>query len=72
MVFIIQNTQNRDSKAIQIKLDELIRTQKYARNDLIDAENMSDADLEKLEKQFIKVYLTTLKVRAKRRKAKKS
>ena len=72
MVFIIQNTQNRDSKAIQIKLDELIRTQKYARNNLMDAENMSDKDLEKLEQQFIKVYLTTLKVRAKKRKSQKA
>lgn len=69
MVFIIQNTQNRDSKAIQIKLDELIRTQRYARNDLLDAENMSDKDLEKLEQQFIKIYLTSLKIRAKKRKS---
>lgn len=72
MVFIIQNTQNRDSKAIQVKLDELIRAQRNARNDLIDAENMSDRDLEKLEQQFIKIYLTTLKARVRGRKARRA
>lgn len=72
MVFIIQNTQNRDNKALQIKLDELIRSQRNARNDLIDAENMSDKDLEKLEKQFIKVYLTTIKARVRGRKARRA
>lgn len=48
MVFIIQNTQNRDSKAIQLKLDELIRSVKDARNEFIDAEDLDDEELERL------------------------
>lgn len=52
MVFLIQNTQNRDAKAVHLKLDELIRALKNARNELVDLENLSDEELTKLEKQF--------------------
>jgi low affinity Fe/Cu permease len=52
MVFLIQNTQNRDAKAMHLKLDELIRAVKGARNQLVDLENLSDDDLKKLEAQF--------------------
>jgi low affinity Fe/Cu permease len=52
MVFLIQNTQNRDAKAMHLKLDELIRSLKGARNQLVDLEELSDEDLKKLEKQF--------------------
>ena len=52
MVFLIQNTQNRDAKAVHLKLDEIIRAIKGARNELVDLENLSDEDLAKLEKQF--------------------
>lgn len=52
MVFLIQNTQNRDSKAAQLKLDELIRAVSGARNRLMDLETLSDDDLDKLQKQF--------------------
>jgi low affinity Fe/Cu permease len=52
MVFLIQNTQNRDAKAMHLKLDELIRAVKDARNELVDLENLSDEELEKLEDQF--------------------
>jgi low affinity Fe/Cu permease len=52
MVFLIQNTQNRDAKAMHLKLDELIRAVKGARNQLVDLENLSDDELQKLEKQF--------------------
>jgi low affinity Fe/Cu permease len=52
MVFLIQNTQNRDAKAMQLKLDELIRAVKGARNQLVDLEDLSDEELKKLEKQF--------------------
>ncbi len=52
MVFLIQNTQNRDSKAIQLKLDELIRSVAGARNHLMDLETLSDEDLEKFQKEF--------------------
>src|SRR5438270_756517 len=52
MVFLIQNTQNRDAKAVHLKLDEIIRALKGARNELVDLEDLSDEDLKRLEKQF--------------------
>jgi low affinity Fe/Cu permease len=52
MVFLIQNTQNRDAKAVHLKLDELIRALKNARNELVDLEDLSDEELKKLEEQF--------------------
>jgi low affinity Fe/Cu permease len=52
MVFLIQNTQNRDAKAVHLKLDELIRAVKDARNELVDLEELSDEELQKLEQQF--------------------
>ena len=52
MVFLIQNTQNRDAKAVHLKLDELIRALKGARNQLVDLEDLSDEELKKLEEQF--------------------
>ncbi len=55
MVFLIQNTQNRDAKAVHLKLDELIRALKGARNDLVDLEKLSDDELKKLEQQFTKL-----------------
>jgi low affinity Fe/Cu permease len=55
MVFLIQNTQNRDSKAVNLKLDEIIRAVKGARNQLINLEGLSDEDLKNLEKQFKRV-----------------
>jgi len=55
MVFLIQNTQNRDAKAIHLKLDELIRTAEQARNTLVDLEDLSDEELEKLQQQFTRL-----------------
>ena len=55
MVFLIQNTQNRDAKAAHLKLDEIIRALKGARNELIDLEKLADEDLTNLEKQFERV-----------------
>jgi low affinity Fe/Cu permease len=55
MVFIIQNTQNRDAKAIQLKLDELIRGVTDARTALVRLEDLSDEDLRKLTKDFQKL-----------------
>lgn len=52
MVFLIQNTQNRDAKAIHLKLDELIKGVGGARTGLVDLEDMSDEELEKLHKEF--------------------
>ncbi len=52
MVFLIQNTQNRDAVAIHLKLDELIRALKGARNRLVDLEELSDEELEELRREF--------------------
>src|SRR5215472_11317066 len=52
MVFLIQNTQNRDAKAMHLKLDELIRAIKNARNELVDLEDLSDEELKKIGEQF--------------------
>ncbi|PIR87759.1 MAG: hypothetical protein COU10_03010 [Candidatus Harrisonbacteria bacterium CG10_big_fil_rev_8_21_14_0_10_45_28] len=52
IVFLIQNTQNRDAKAIHLKLDELINSAKKARNEFIDAEDLSDKDLEEMGAEF--------------------
>ena len=52
MVFLIQNTQNRDAKAMHLKLDEVIRALKRARNEMLDLEELSDEELDKLEDQF--------------------
>src|SRR5258708_7046532 len=56
MVFLIQNTQNRDAKAMHLKLDELIRAVSSARNRLIHLEDLSDEDLMTLEKEFQKLH----------------
>ncbi|MGB7922391.1 MAG: low affinity iron permease family protein [Pyrinomonadaceae bacterium] len=52
MVFLIQNTQNRDAKVIHLKLDELIRVTKRARNHLVDLEDMTDDEIKELEEEF--------------------
>ncbi len=54
MVFLIQNTQNRDAKAIHLKLDELIRAMEPARNHMVDLEDLTDAELAQLEQEFRK------------------
>ena len=56
MVFLIQNTQNRDAKAMHLKLDELIRALSSARDRLVHLEDLSDADLAKLEDEFKKLH----------------
>ncbi|MBL7944658.1 MAG: low affinity iron permease family protein [Flavobacteriales bacterium] len=52
MVFLIQNTQNRDTEALQIKLDELIRAQKEANNALLDLEEMDDKELDRIRDTY--------------------
>jgi low affinity Fe/Cu permease len=52
MVFVIQNTQNRDTVAMQIKLDELIRVTKRARNALLDLEELDETELEKVREDY--------------------
>jgi low affinity Fe/Cu permease len=56
MVFLIQNTQNRDAKAIHLKLDELLRGVKGARTGLVNLEQLSDDDLERLQKEFERLH----------------
>ncbi len=70
MVFLIQNTQNRDSVATQIKLDELIRSIKEARNNFVAAEDLSDEELERLQIEFEKLQNKYLKDQKKTKKAK--
>jgi len=55
MVFLIQNTQNRDSAALHLKLDELIRVSESARNKLLDLEGLSEAELEHLKGSFTRL-----------------
>ena len=53
MVFLIQNTQNRDTEAIQIKLDELIRALETAHNALLDLEELDDDELDAIRKDYL-------------------
>lgn len=55
IVFLIQNTQNRDAKAIHLKLDEIIRSIRRAHNEMIDIEKLSDEELEELAKQYERI-----------------
>ena len=52
MVFLVQNTQNRDARALHLKLDEILRSIDAARNKLINLENCTDEELDKMERQF--------------------
>ncbi len=56
MVFLIQSTQNRDSKAMHLKLDELIRAVKAARTSLVHLESLTDEELAALELEFQKLH----------------
>lgn len=55
MVFLLQNTQNRDARALHLKLDELIRSTKAARNRLIDLEDCTEQELDELQREFERV-----------------
>lgn len=52
MVFLIQNTQNRDTEALHLKLDELLRVTKGARKDLIDSEDMEEEELDAIKAEY--------------------
>lgn len=70
MVFLIQNTQNRDTKAIHLKLDELIKSSKGARNKMLNVESLNDDQLEKMHLEFEKLsdkYELELKKRREKR-----
>jgi low affinity Fe/Cu permease len=64
MVFLIQNTQNRDTKALHLKLDELLRGVVGARTSFVNLENLSDEELEKLQQEFERVQSRAAKSRA--------
>lgn len=53
MVFLIQNTQNRDTEALQIKLDELIRANKQARNEVLNLEDLDEKELDEIRKEYL-------------------
>ena len=55
MVFLIQNTQNRDSKSLHLKIDELIRANKHARNMMINLDQASDEELDSLHDELCKL-----------------
>jgi low affinity Fe/Cu permease len=55
MVFIIQNTQNRDARALHLKMDEMIRALRPADDEMISIEKMSDAELERLSSFYERV-----------------
>lgn len=67
IVFLIQNTQNRADKAIQLKLDELLKGVKGARTSMVDLEDLSDEELDRLHKQFKELH-QKLDTRLKERK----
>jgi low affinity Fe/Cu permease len=69
MVFLIQNAQNRDARAIHLKLDELIRSMKTARNELVDIEAASDEELARIQKEFKELHDRLGQRLARRRKA---
>lgn len=56
MVFVIQNTQNRDSRALHLKLDEVIRAARGARNEFVDLEEMTDGELKALAEEFAALH----------------
>jgi low affinity Fe/Cu permease len=59
MVFVIQNTQNRDTRALQLKLDELIRVNTDARNSLVGLEEKSESDVEDIKSAFVELVPST-------------
>jgi low affinity Fe/Cu permease len=53
MVFLIQNTQNRDTEALQLKLDEIIRCMSGARNQFLDLEELDESDLDEIREEYL-------------------
>ena len=67
MVFLLQNTQNRESRAMQVKLDELLRAIEGARTELVDLENVSEAELGRYSEEFKQLHLRYAKILAARK-----
>ena len=55
MVFLIQNTQNRDTEALQLKLDEIVRSIKGARNQVLDLEDLDEKELDEIRKEYLEL-----------------
>jgi low affinity Fe/Cu permease len=68
MVFVIQNTQNRDTAAMHIKIDELIRVTQKARNVLLDLETLDDRELERLKEDYIRLAQEEIPAHLERRR----
>lgn len=68
MVFLIQNTQNRDARVMHLKLDELIRAVARARDELVDMEELSDEELERLQHEFKRLHEHAAHHHAKRKR----
>lgn len=71
MVFLIQNTQNRDTEALQIKLDEIIRSIKGARNEVLELEELDEKELDEIREEYLDLAHAARKLKD-RREAKKS
>lgn len=67
MVFLIQGDQNRQSLTVQLKLDEIIKSIKGARNSMVNLEKLSDEELQKLESDFEKLHSSTRRIRRHRK-----
>ncbi len=63
MVFLIQNSQNRDSESMELKLNEIIRAIREARNDFIDLEEMSEDQMDKFQEEFRQLAKKRLKIK---------
>lgn len=61
MVFLIQNTQNRESEAVQLKLDEIIRSSKYAHNAILNIEDLTEAELDEIKNKYALLAEAALK-----------
>jgi low affinity Fe/Cu permease len=70
MVFLIQNTQNRDTRAINLKLDEIIRSMVSAHNEMIDIEKLSDEELKHLEQHYERIRKESERRRSRRGRGK--
>jgi low affinity Fe/Cu permease len=70
MVFVIQNTQNRDTAGLHIKLDELIRVTEKARNVLLDLDHLDDQELERLKRDYERLAQEEIPRHLERRRAK--
>ncbi len=66
MVFLIQNTQNRDTEALQIKLDEIIRSIKGARNEVLELEELDEKELDEIREEYLDLAHVARKLKDKR------